>query len=348
MKVLVIGTVDETHSQISGQFDRTEIIRDGLIKAGYDVSFVNMMNWQRNKFTVFGAFIKQFFISDAVLFLASLNGTRVILNIISFLRFFSAKPVFQIAIGGMSNCEFVKNNLYYRNIVRKLKSVFVEVESMIQEYKSVGIDNVVYLPNCKFINTSVNHGNPSFMKPYRFCTYSRITPSKGIKEAIDVIERLNKRYGLDYCTLDIYGTYLSEDEQWFKMLMGQASDAVKFKGRIERKDSISTLSQYDAMLFPTKHLGEGVPGGMIDCYEAGLPIIVRNTSFMSTIVLDGKTGFVYNGDEELNLDRAIIRYTEGLTVEEKKVLRKECIKNAGKYDTNSVIKTLSKYLNDSI
>ena len=39
---------------------------------------------------------------------------------------------------------------------------------------------------------------------------------------------------------------------------------------------------------------------------------------------------------------------EGLTVEEKKVLRKECIKNAGKYDTNSVIKTLSKYLNDSI
>lgn len=344
MKILVIGTIDETHTQISGQYDRTEIIRDGLIQANHEVSFVNMMNWQRNPISLFGSIIKDFFKNDAVIFLASLNGTRMILNITRILRFFSKKPIYQIAVGGMSNCEFVKNHSYYRRLVKQLKAVFVEIEPMIDEYKSVGIDRVIYLPNCKFIDKTSKRDVPSLSKPYRFCTYSRVTPSKGIKEAIDVVERLNKKFGNGYCSLDIYGTYLPEDEAWFKDLMDKSTDAILFKGRIDRKDSIKTLSQYDAMLFPTKHLGEGVPGGMIDCYEAGLPIIVCNTSFMSKVVHDGITGYVYEGDKESNLDDAIIKYTEGLSVQQKSNMRDNCLKEALQYDTNSVIETLSKYL----
>ena len=29
-KILVIGTIDETHTNVSGQYDRTEIIKNGL------------------------------------------------------------------------------------------------------------------------------------------------------------------------------------------------------------------------------------------------------------------------------------------------------------------------------
>ena len=344
MKISIVGTIDDTHTKVSGQYDRTEIVKDGLKVAGYDVRFSNMMYWKTNPIKVFYNIIKNYFWSDAVIIVASLNGVRMNLNILKTVGVFSKRPAFQIAVGGKSNCDFVKNEAKYRKLIKRLCGVFVEIAPMVDEYKNVGIDKVFYLPNCKKIDKTSERVEPSMAAPYRFCTYSRVTPEKGIKEAVEAVERLNKKYGENYCTLDIYGTYLPEDHQWFEDLMAKASKAITYKARIERKDSIKTLGQYDLMLFPTKHVGEGVPGGMIDCYEAGLPIVVCNTSFMSTVVLDGKSGFVYEGDDDMNLDKAIVRYTEGLTNSEKKSMRKKCIDMAYAYDTSSVIETLSQHL----
>ena len=335
-----------THSKISGQYDRTEIILDGLIEAGYDVRFCNMDNWKCNIFRVFVNIIKNYFWCDAYIIIASLNGVKVNLNILNILGIIRRKPVFQIAIGGMSNCEFVKTEKKYRDLVKKLQAVFVEIKSMINEYNHLGIDQVYYMPNCKAIDKDTRRKEPLLVEPYRFCTYSRVTPSKGIEEAIKAVERLNEEKGECYCTLDIYGTYLPEDSKWFEKLMSHASPAISYKNKIDRNESIVTLGQYDLMLFPTKHGGEGVPGAMIDCYEAGLPIVVCNTSFMSQIVIDEKSGFVYEGDNDLNLDKAILRYTESLTKDEKKQMRKNCMEMAMEYDTEKAISVLSNHLNN--
>ena len=344
MRISIIGTIDDTHTKISGQYDRTEIIVEGLKDAGYDVKFSNMIYWRKNPFGVLGRIIKNYFWSDTIIIIASLNGVRTNLNILRFLKIIAKRAAFQIAIGGKSNCDFVKNEKKYNYLVNGLDGVFVEIKSMVGEYKEAGIEKVYHLPNCKTIDSVSPRIQPSFEKPYRFCTYSRVTPEKGIKEAIDAVERLNQKYGDNYCSLDIYGTYLPEDKKWFEELMSKASKAIVYKARIERKDSISTLGQYDLMLFPTKHRGEGVPGALIDCYEAGLPIVAYNTSFISTIVLDNITGFVYEGDSELNLDKTILRYTEGLTKEEITAMRNRCISQAQSYDTSEVIKTLSQHL----
>ena len=344
MKISIVGTIDETHTEVSGQYDRTEIVKDGLIKADYEVRFTNMMNWKSNPVKVFYQIIKNYFWSDAVIIVASLNGVRMNLNILRFVEKVAKRPAFQIAVGGKSNCVFVKKEKKYNKLVQKLDGVFVEIAPMVDEYKEAGIDKVYHLPNCKNIDLLTPRAQPTMQKPYKFCTYSRVTPEKGIKEAIKAVERLNKEFGADYCTLDIYGTYLPEDKEWFDELMANASDAIKYRARIERKDSIATLGEYDLMLFPTRHVGEGVPGGMIDCYEAGLPIVVCNTSFMSTVVIDGKSGFVYEGDDDQNLDNAILRYTQEMSMEEKKDMRRQCIEMAQGYDTSAVIKTLSKHL----
>lgn len=344
MKVLIVGTIDETHTEVSGQYDRTEIVKDGLVDAGYDVKFINMMHWKSKPFKLFYNIIKYYFWCDAEFIIASLNGVRVNLNILRFLKVLSKRAVYQIAVGGISNCDFIKSEPKYCKLVKDLNGVFVEVLPMLDEYKEAGIEKVFFLPNCKAIDKTTPRAKPDMQKPYRFCTYSRVTPEKGIKEAIEAVERLNREYGENYCSLDIYGTYLSEDKQWFEEMMAHASSAITYKARIERKNSIATLGRYDLMLFPTKHIGEGVPGGMIDCYEAGLPIIVCNTSFMSKIVIDGRTGFVYEGNNDHNLDKAIVRYTEGLTIDEKKEMRNNCLNLAASYDTSAVIDTLSKHL----
>ena len=344
-RIIVIGTIDETHTNISGQYDRTEIIKEGLTNKGYDVDFINMMNWQRNPIKLFASITKGYMKTDAVVFLASLNGTRVILNTLSALSIIKKKPVYQIAIGGQSNFMFVQGSSWYRKKVSQLSGVFVEVESMIDDYKTVGLTNVHYLPNCKEVNIVPDCiDNAGLKEPYRFCTYSRVTPEKGIAEAIGVVEELNREYGREYCTLDIYGTYLEEDKKWFHELMSKATAAITFKGRIERKNSISILSQYDLMLFPTQHTGEGVPGGMIDCYEAGLPIVTCDTSYMTRIVHDGKTGFIFKRGDNDDLKKKIQEYTDRMDMDSKKRLRVECQNEALKYDTESVINTLSEYI----
>jgi len=81
-RLLIVGTIDETYSNVSGQYDRTEIIKNGLEKEGYPVVFVNMMNWKENLFSLFISISKNYFDADIVIFLASLNGTRVILNLL--------------------------------------------------------------------------------------------------------------------------------------------------------------------------------------------------------------------------------------------------------------------------
>lgn len=344
-KILIIGTVDETHKNISGQYDRTEIIRDGLRKKGYLVKFINMINWKKQPFKVLGTIIRDYYRVDAAIFLASLNGTRVILNIVSAARVIKKIPVYQIAIGGQSNFKFVRDSKWYRRKIDSLAAVFVELESMVGDYNSIGLTKVYYLPNCKTVTIDKEAlDNASLQIPYRFCTYSRVTPEKGIAEAISVVESINNKFGKHICTLDIYGTYLDEDREWFKSLMNSATSAITFKGKIERKESISILSQYDLMLFPTRHIGEGVPGGMIDCYEAGLPIVTCNTSYMKNIVHDGNTGFVYDRNEKAGLEKAIMRYIDDCDLDLKRMLRKNCQDEARKYDITEVILTLSKHI----
>lgn len=344
MKISIIGTIDETHTIVSGQYDRTEVVVEGLKNAGYNVKFTNMINWRKNPICIIYNIIKNYFWCDAFIFVSWINGAKVNLQLWKWLRIISKRPAFQIAIGGKQNCDYIRQDAKYRELVKQLDAVFVELQPMVDEYIQCGIERVVHLPNCKRINRETSRNTPEMEVPFRFCTYSRVMPEKGVKEAVEAVERLNQKYGIQYCTLDIYGTYNDEDRQWFENIMSKASDSISYKGRIERKDSISVLGQYDLMLFPTRYVNEGVPGSMIDCYEAGLPIVVSNTTFVSTIVIDSLTGFVYDDADGLNLDKAILRYTEDLSTSEKIEMRKRCISMAMKYDTSAVIDTLSQYL----
>lgn len=344
-KIAVVGTIDESHKNISGQYDRTEIIKNGLIEQNYQVNFINMFRWKSEPISILVAICYAYFKSDVIIFMASLNGTRLLLNIFNILYLFKKRVVIQIVIGGIGNVNFAKSKRHYRNLIQKLDAVFVEVKSMVNDYNDLGINNVYYLPNCKKINLITTVINNSKMSPpFRFCTYSRIAPNKGIDDAIAATEELNRLYGNNYCTLDIYGTFLPQDEKWFKKLMTEASSAITYKGKIKRITSIDVLSKYSLMLFPTHHIGEGVPGGVIDCYEAGLPIVVHDTSYMSDIVKDGITGFVYIDDFDNGLVGAILRYTDSMNSSAKVNMRRNCQSESKLYGINNVIQDLINFI----
>jgi glycosyltransferase involved in cell wall biosynthesis len=52
------------------------------------------------------------------------------------------------------------------------------------------------------------------------------------------------------------------------------------------------LADYDVMLFPTFHEGEGFPGVLIDAAFAGLPAIVTAWHANAEVITDGVNGYV--------------------------------------------------------
>ena len=52
------------------------------------------------------------------------------------------------------------------------------------------------------------------------------------------------------------------------------------------------LNQYDILLFPSKWIGEGVPGILVESKMAGITAIVSDWNFNSEIVRDGDEGVI--------------------------------------------------------
>ena len=70
---------------------------------------------------------------------------------------------------------------------------------------------------------------------------------------------------------------------------------IKYHGSIipDGKTEYEVLSQYDVFLLPTEHIGEGLPGALIDAYIAGLAVLVSNWKYAKEYVLNGENGYIF-------------------------------------------------------
>ena len=52
-----------------------------------------------------------------------------------------------------------------------------------------------------------------------------------------------------------------------------SNNCARYCGIKDPKDSVKTLKNYFALVFPTRFYTEGIPGTIIDAYYAGVPVI---------------------------------------------------------------------------
>src|SRR5699024_8891823 len=100
-------------------------------------------------------------------------------------------------------------------------------------------------------------------EPYNLCTFSRVTTLKGIKEAIEIVVKINENNNKTIYTLDIYGQVDKNFEEEFNTLMKNTPETIQYKGIIS-DNATEILEKYFLLLFPTKYYDEGVPGTIID------------------------------------------------------------------------------------
>ena len=141
-------------------------------------------------------------------------------------------------------------------------------------------------------------------------------------------------------SLDIYGQVEECFVDEFNTEKDKFSDAIKYKGIVPYDKSTEILKEYDALLFPTTHKGEGFPGTIIDAYASGLPVIASSWKYNSYLVIDNKTGFIYDYTDVTELDEILSNLIKNPRILIS--LKRNCLKEYEKYNPDNLVKEITK------
>ncbi|MBQ6383727.1 MAG: glycosyltransferase [Clostridia bacterium] len=174
----------------------------------------------------------------------------------------------------------------------------------------------------------------------RFCTFSRVTPEKGIDEAVKAIISANEKGA--HCCLDIWGPIESEFEDHYQELFNKNNQYVCYRGILSQNDGLELLSEYYMLLFPTYYPGEGFPTTICEGFMAGLPVIASDWRFNTELIKTGETGFlfhVHNVEEMTGLIINAVNNEELI-----KTMKKKTVQYSHAFEPQNAMKNLLSWI----
>lgn len=228
-----------------------------------------------------------------IFLLVSVNGMNFYLRFLYYLNKVTRRNIYHYIIGS-ELLDMVKHNINLVKYLNALKVNWFEYDSGTQYLQEKGVKNAVTLSNFKLI-TPVPYASPykNAENIYRFCTFSRVMEEKGITDAILAVKEINETQKKMVASLDIYGPLEADYEDKFRALLKDNQDCVRYMGVADSKNSVEILKGYYGLLFPTRWIGEGVPGTIIDAFAAGIPIVASDWNANREIIKDGEQGILY-------------------------------------------------------
>lgn len=345
-RIVVIGDFAEGKKVYSGQ---TAKVRDYYYflkkKFGEEyVFFIDTSGWKKKIMEILLSVICDCFKCEKIVLLLCGDGygIKICLPIFLFLKKITRNKIYFSVIGGG-----LLNNYDKRKVLKKqfkqLNAIYVETKTMQKFLKNRGHNNVYYAPVfSKRKGVSIDKLDKQYNEPFLLCTYSRVIKEKGISDAIDAVNAVNKRANRIICLLDIYGPPIGNYVDEFNQKIAESSGSVRNHPLLEDKNAIQELSKHYLMLFPTYYSGEGFPIALIECMKAGLPVIATDWHFNSELIDNDKTGLIYNRKEKNKLSEFI----EKLINDPCKVyeMKKNCIKKSFEFEPDVVLQHLYKEL----
>jgi glycosyltransferase involved in cell wall biosynthesis len=132
----------------------------------------------------------------------------------------------------------------------------------------------------------------------RFLFLSQLRPEKGLADALEAIARAPRG-----CTLTIAGPSMSANDT--HALAG--SERARYVGAVEPHEVPRLLAQHDALLFPSRHEGEGLPGAVIEALQSGLPVVATRWRSLPEVVEHERNGLLVEPGSVDELAAAIAR-----------------------------------------
>lgn len=309
-----------------------------------NIIYVETYNWKKNVFKLIFRIISLTHNCTDIIMLPAQNGISIFMPVLLCIKRKSTKLYYDVVGGWLA--EKAKKEARTIRQLKKLDGIWVETTSMKNDLHNVGVDNVEVIPNFKNIDIlTCSEVTKTIEKPFRLCIFSRVMKEKGISDAIASIMYINTTHADQPLILDIFGPIDDSYKSEFLYLLSKTKDYVNYKGIISPLDSVNTLRNYDALLFPTKFYTEGIPGTIIDAYSAGLPIITSLWLNSADVFLEGITGWGYSFGDVEKLTDLLQRLIEN--PQEFSSMRKNCIEKAVLFSREVVMNRIIECLENS-
>lgn len=308
LRLLLIGPLPPPLGGTTVLFDELVNLIDGFKDVELHVVDSNLKK-HINRFNKCFAILQQSFKICRYLLKADVVGvhttnTKLLIttNVMSRLCRFAGKPLIIRKFGGpdhrrrLPDYELI-NTSYAKKVHTVLKRVdlyLAESHQSVEIARDNGIENSEWFPNNKSMDNAFTAGN---YKCRKFIYVGHVKPSKGLREIILAGQELPE--GTD---IDVYGPCqegLSE-----KDFAGLAR--VHYKGIIDPKNVVTKMHEYDALLMPTYHGGEGYPGVILEAYAAGIPVIASRWQAIPELV-DETSGILVEPKNATSLLNAMLK-----------------------------------------
>lgn len=341
-KVSIIGNFDIKNNSYNGQTIKTRIVANEL-ESLYGASEIERVDTAGGKSVVLRLLFQLFGCvahSRNVIILPAQNGIKVILPLVVIYNLLFSRRIHYVVIGGWL-AELLGKNRWLIPFTKRLYMIYPETKNMKASLGKLGLQRVLVMPNCKPLHVLSSDELSGYnLRPMRFCIFSRITPTKGIEDAIKAVCLANEKAGKTIATLDMYGNVEACDRPWFDTLKATMPQTVAYRGKVAFDKSVFTLKDYTALLFPTYYPGEGLAGTVIDAFAAGLPVVASDWHDNANIITDNKNGFIFpthdvNRLAEIILD--IYRCQDRLVP-----MKLNCIQSAQAFLPPVVIRTIAE------
>jgi glycosyltransferase involved in cell wall biosynthesis len=120
-----------------------------------------------------------------------------------------------------------------------------------------------------------------------FLFVGRLSNEKGIELALNVA----KRSGYKFCVVG------EGDLNQLVLMAAQEFPNIEFMGNLENQAVIDRMYNAKALVFPSLWF-EGMPMTIIEAFSCGTPVIASNLGAMSTMVVNGYNGLLFDPNDE--------------------------------------------------
>ncbi len=344
IKILIVGCLSIDAQDNNGQVVKTRELYKGLVDYyGKDtVDFVDTKGWKRHPIKLLIRLFKKTKVARNVIMLPAHNGVRVFSRLLLFLRFLNDFGVFYDVVGGWI-AEYTARKRGLKKCLLKFDGIWVETSTMKSALECQGFTNVCVIRNFKNLelihdskNRSINDQN------LHLCTFSRVMEEKGIEDAVQAVREINEDRKSVVVYLDIYGQVWDTYIDRFDELVKGFPPYIRYMGNVDPSKSTNVLSDYDALLFPTHFVTEGIPGTIIDGYAAGTPVVSAIWRSYHDVVEEGITGIGYSMFNIEALKKCILTIMDDRELLHR--LSENCILEARKYTPEVVIPKICERL----
>ena len=229
----------------------------------------------------------------------------------------AGKPFVFRQFGGEFDRTFVGLPRWWRWIILKtiLRSdaVFLQTHAMMRAFAPFS-STLHWFPTARY-----NIG-PSYKGRFargdteniRCLFLGHVSRAKGVVIAAEAITAVPS------ATLDVYGPLIDLGETEF------AGDRIRYRGIAAPETVSDILAQYDVLLFPTTHPGEGYSGTLVEAAMAGLPMIVTRWQSLPEMFSEDEAIFIDPGstDQLIGALRALVKAPDVLLARSQRLIRR--------------------------